>query len=158
MELLVREKEILLAGTQSKLEDKQDIIELLSNVTEVQVKEQKAFIQKLSFDFRDERMQLLASTDQKTMDLLQKLSESEQLKIEEKRLLAAEAEQRETQAQEEAKLHAEEIKRQQAALSLMLAEAKLSRGGPFVSVTVVESANLPKVINFRQPVVFLDQC
>ncbi len=142
---MLRAKEETLADVQSKLEEKQDIIERLSNVTEGQVKEQQALIEKMTSDFRDERMRLLANTDQKTIDLLQKLSKTELLKDEEKRLLTLEAEQREAQAREDAKSHAEEIKRQQAVLSNMLAEAKLARGGPFISVTVVEAANLPKV-------------
>jgi hypothetical protein len=146
MEQLKCEKEAELAATQSKLEERQDVVERLSNVTDGQVKEQQALIEKLTSDFRDERMQLLANSDQKTMDLLQKLSEYEKLKDEEKRTLTEEAENREKEAREKAKLHAEEIKKQQAELSKMLAEAKLSCGGPFISATVVEAANLPKVI------------
>jgi hypothetical protein len=153
MALKKREDEATLAATQSKLEEKQDIIERLSNVTTGQVKEQQALIERLTSDYRDERMQLLANTDQKTLELLQKLSDTERLKDEEKQLLTVEAEKRETQAREEARSHAEEIKRQQAALSMMLAEAKLSHGGPFVSVTVVEAANLPKVADRCSPVI-----
>ncbi len=134
-----------LADANSRVDEKQKQIEQLSQLTEAQVKEQQALIEKLTSDFHDERMQLLANTDQKTIDLMKQLSKTEQLIDEEKRILLKQAEEREEKAREDAKLHAEEIKKQQAALSNMLAEAKLARGGPFISVTVVEAANLPKV-------------
>ena len=136
--MLVREKEEALNATKGQLAEKEETIEKMSNMT-------NTLIEKLTSEYRDERMQLLANADQNTQSLLQRLSEAEQLQEEEKKRLNEEAEKREAQAREEARAHAEEIKRQQDKLSGLLAEAKLAKGGPYINVTVLEATNLPKV-------------
>ena len=136
--------------TQEQLAAQKLLVDKLSTMTDGQVKVQEALIEKITSEYRDEKMQLLERSDQQTKELMQRLAESQNLAQEEKARLAEEAKLREERAIDDAKKHAEEIKKQQAALSGMLAEAKLANGGPYISVTVVEAANLPKV-RFKSP-------